>query len=187
MLIIYLEFKDHKQQNNKHLKYAKQRIQLFKLENSKPIKFPSYPIFVVLFILLGLIYSVMLIGVFITSSHQGLSCLTWPLCPNGFDYPPPKYFYEHLHRSLILVLAIILFSFTFFSLKKIRNTKFLAKLAIASIILTTQIALGWLVINSKLHPIVVATHLSTAVALFGIVLIALLSVYNELRGGKVKI
>ena len=60
-------------------------------------------------------------------------------------------------------------------------------MTIASIILTTQIALGWLVINSKLHPIVVATHLSTAVALFGIVLIALLSVYNELRGGKVKI
>jgi heme A synthase len=141
----------------------------------------------VLFVILGLIFSVMLIGVFITSSHQGLSCLTWPLCPNGFDFPPPKYLFEHLHRSLILMLAIILFSFTVFSLMKIQNTKFLTKLIIASIILTTQIALGWLVINSKLHPIVVATHLSTAVALFGIILIALISVYNELRTEKIKI
>jgi heme A synthase len=109
------------------------------------------------------------------------------LCPNGFDFPPTKYLYEHLHRSLILVLAIILFSFTFFSLKKIKNKKFQTKLIMASIILTTQITLGWLVINSKLNPIVVATHLSTAVALFGIILIALLSVHNELRGEKIKI
>jgi cytochrome c oxidase assembly protein subunit 15 len=58
---------------------------------------------------------------------------------------------------------------------------------VASIILTTQIALGWLVINSRLHPIVVATHLSTAVALFGIILIALLSVHNEFRKEKLKI
>ena len=166
---------------------SKQRIQLFNLKNSKPVKFPSNSIFIVLFAILGLIFSVMLVGVFITSSHQGLSCLTWPLCPNGFDFPPPKYLYEHLHRSLIFVLAIILFSFTFFSLKKIQNKKFLTKLIIASIILTTQIALGWLVINSRLHPIVVATHLSTAVALFGIILIALLSVYSELRKEKIKI
>jgi heme A synthase len=157
------------------------------LENSKPIKFPSNPIFIVLFVIMGLIFSIMLIGVFITSSHQGLSCLTWPLCPNGFDFPPPKYLYEHLHRSLILILGIILFSFTFFSLKKIQNNKFLTKLIIASTILTTQIALGWLVINSRLHPIVVATHLSTAVALFGIILIALISVYKQLREEKIKI
>jgi len=141
----------------------------------------------VLFVILGLIFSVMLVGVFITASHQGLSCLTWPLCPNGFDLPPPKYLYEHIHRSLIFILVITLFSFTFFSLKKIQNRKFLTKLIVASIILTTQIALGWLVINSRLHPIVVATHLSTAVALFGIILIALLSVHNEFRKEKLKI
>jgi cytochrome c oxidase assembly protein subunit 15 len=58
---------------------------------------------------------------------------------------------------------------------------------VASIILTTQLALGWLVINSRLHPIVVATHLSTAVALFGIILIALLSVHNDFRKEKIKI
>jgi heme A synthase len=145
------------------------------------IKFPSLSIFAVIFILLGLIYSIMLIGVYITSSHQGLSCLTWPLCPNGFNSPPPKYFYEHVHRFLVLLLTIILISFTFYSIKRISYKNIKNKLIIASILLITQISLGWLVIFTKLHPIIVASHLSTAVALFGIILITLLSVYNEFR------
>ncbi len=129
----------------------------------------------------------MLIGVYITSSHQGLSCLTWPLCPNGFDFPPPKYFYEHFHRFLVLIITISLFSFTTFSVKKISNKNIKIKLIIASILLDTQIILGWLVIFTKLNPIVVASHLSTAVALFGIILITLLSVHNELKKEKMKI
>ena len=150
----------------------------------KYIRFPSFPIFAVIFAILGLIYSLMLIGVYITSSHQGLSCLTWPLCPNGFDFPPPKYFFEHVHRSLVLILAIVLFSFTIFSVKMISNKGIKIKLMLASSILTIQILLGWLVIYSKLNPIVVASHLSTAVALFGIIFVSLLSVYNELKKEK---
>jgi heme A synthase len=152
--------------------------------SSHGIKFPSLSIFAVIFTLLGLIYSIMLIGVYITSSHQGLSCMTWPLCPNGFDSPPPKYFYEHVHRFLVLILTIMLISFTFYSIKKIPYKNIRNKLVIASILLITQISLGWLVIFTKLHPIVVATHLSTAVALFGIILITLLSVYNEFKKKK---
>ncbi|MER5175119.1 MAG: COX15/CtaA family protein [Candidatus Nitrosocosmicus sp.] len=129
----------------------------------------------------------MLIGVYITSSHQGLSCLTWPLCPNGFNFPPPKYFYEHFHRFLVLIITISLFSFTAFSVRKISNKNIKIKLIIASILLSAQIILGWLVIFTRLNPIVVASHLSTAVALFGIILITLLSVQNELKKEKMKI
>ncbi len=129
----------------------------------------------------------MLIGVYITSSHQGLSCLTWPLCPNGFDFPPPKYFFEHIHRTLVLILTITLISFTGFSIKRILNKNFKKKLILASILLIIQIILGWLVIYTKLNPIVVATHLSTAVALFGITLITLISVHKEKKKKKKKI
>lgn len=129
----------------------------------------------------------MLIGVYITSSHQGLSCLTWPLCPNGFDLPPPKYFFEHIHRSLVLILAITLFSFTAFSVKMLSNKGIKLKLILASVILSAQIILGWLVIYSQLNPIVVASHLSTAVALFGIIFVTLLSVYNEIKKEREKI
>lgn len=150
----------------------------------KYIKFPSFPIFTIIFAILGLIYSLMLIGVYITSSHQGLSCLTWPLCPNGFDFPPPKYFFEHVHRSLVLILSIVLFSFTIVSIKMISNKGIRIKMILASSLLTIQIILGWLVIYSKLNPIVVASHLSTAVALFGMVFVSLLSVYKELKREK---
>lgn len=128
----------------------------------------------------------MLIGVYITSSHQGLSCLTWPLCPNGFDFPPPKYFFEHVHRSIVLILAVTLFSFTIYSVKTLSNKGIKLKLILASVILSGQIILGWFVIYTQLNPIVVASHLSTAVALFGIIFVTLLSVYNEIKKEKVK-
>ncbi|MGN6348215.1 MAG: COX15/CtaA family protein [Candidatus Nitrosocosmicus sp.] len=156
------------------------------MNHSNQIKFPRFSFFTILFVILGLIYSLMLIGVYITSSHQGLSCLTWPLCPNGFDYPPPKYFFEHVHRSIVLILAVTLFSFTIYSVKTLSNKGIKLKLILASVILSVQIILGWFVIYTQLNPIVVASHLSTAVALFGIIFVTLLSVYNEIKKEKIK-
>ncbi|MGN6628825.1 MAG: COX15/CtaA family protein [Candidatus Nitrosocosmicus sp.] len=156
------------------------------MNRSNQIKFPRFSFFTILFVILGLIYSLMLIGVYITSSHQGLSCLTWPLCPNGFDYPPPKYFFEHVHRSIVLILAVTLFSFTIYSVKTLSNKGIKLKLILASVILSVQIILGWFVIYTQLNPIVVASHLSTAVALFGIIFVTLLSVYNEIKKEKIK-
>ncbi|MBA3285654.1 MAG: COX15/CtaA family protein [Nitrosopumilus sp.] len=141
---------------------------------------------VVILVLLGLIFSLMMLGVYLSSVGQGLSCLTWPTCPNGFNFPPQEYLLEHFHRSMVLVVAIFLYSFTAFSFLRIGNKNFKVKLIIASVLLTTQIILGWVMILTKLNPIVVASHLSTAVALFGILLVTLLSVYNELQNNKVK-
>ena len=94
--------------------------------------FPSKSLFVVTFIILSLTFSIMIVGVYLSSIHQGYSCKTWPLCPNGFGFPPKEYFYEHFHRFLGLILALSLFSFTAFSLVKIRNRNFSIKLSIAS-------------------------------------------------------
>jgi cytochrome c oxidase assembly protein subunit 15 len=79
-----------------------------------------------------------------------------------------------------------LYSFTVFSFLRFGNKNFKVKLIIASALLTAQIILGWVMILTRLNPIVVASHLSTAVALFGILLVTLLSVYNELQNNKVK-
>jgi heme A synthase len=144
----------------------------------------TYFQFAFTFAILGLIYSIMLIGVYITSSHQGLSCLTWPTCPNGFGFPPPKFFYEHIHRTLVFILAISLYSFTVYTLVKTNFKSLKVKLIIASVLLTTQIILGWVMIETKLNPVVVASHLSTAVALFGIILVTLISLYKGLKSNK---
>ena len=171
---------------NKHLK-QKAIFSLFRLIKNKNMRFSSRSIFAIVFIILGLIYSVMLLGVYITYSNKGLCCLTWALCPNGFDFPPPKYFYEHVHRLMVLVLSIALFSFTGFAFAKLNNKKIRIKLSIASILLSAQIILGWLIIYSKLNPIIVASHLSNAVALFGITFVTLLSIYHEIKKEKMKI
>ena len=143
--------------------------------------FPSKSLFVVTFIILSLTFSIMIVGVYLSSIHQGYSCKTWPLCPNGFGFPPKEYFYEHFHRFLGLILAISLFSFTAFSVIKLRNKNFSIKLSIASTLLLSQIILGWAVIATKLQPIVVASHLSTGIALFGILVVTLISLQHKMK------
>jgi len=123
----------------------------------------------------------MIVGVYLSSIHQGYSCKTWPLCPNGFGFPPKEYFYEHFHRFLGLILAISLFSFTAFSVIKLRNRNFSIKLLIASTLLVSQIILGWAVIATKLQPLVVASHLSTGIALFGILVVTLISLQHKMK------
>lgn len=141
--------------------------------------FPSKSLFVVTFVILCLTFSTMILGVYLSSIHQGYSCKTWPLCPNGFNFPPDEYFYEHYHRFSVLILALSLFSFTAYSLFQVRNRNLSVKLSIASILLISQIILGWAVITTKLQPIIVASHLSTGIALFGILVVTLISLNHH--------
>ena len=143
--------------------------------------FPSKSLFVVTFMILSLTFSIMIVGVYLSSIHQGYSCKTWPLCPNGFGFPPKEYFYEHFHRFLGLILAISLFSFTIISIIKLRNRNLSIKLSIASILLISQIILGWAVIATRLQPIIVASHLSTGIALFGILVVTLISLQHKMK------
>ena len=125
---------------------------------------------------LVLLYSVMLIGVYISASNLGLFCTEWPLCPNGFDFPSPKYFFEHYHRVLVMITAIFIYASTAYAIKKARNTQKYA--VISSIIISFQILLGMLVVNTKLQPLLVAMHLSTAVSVFAMMLMTFLSAYK---------
>lgn len=143
--------------------------------------FPSKSLFVVTFMILSLTFSIMILGVYLSSIHQGYSCKTWPLCPNGFNFPPEEYFYEHFHRFLGLILALSLFSFTAYSIIKVRNRNLSIKLSIASTLLVSQIIIGWAVIATKLQPIVVASHLSTGIALFGILIVTLISLHHSMK------
>ena len=125
---------------------------------------------------LVLLYSVMLIGVYISASNIGLFCTEWPLCPNGFNFPPPKYFFEHYHRVLVVITGVFIYATVAYVIKNARITR---KYAIASsIIISFQILLGMLVVNTKLQSLIVAIHLSTGVLLFGMTLMTFLSAYK---------
>lgn len=125
----------------------------------------------------------MLLGIYITASHQGLSCPGWPLCPNGFNFPPPKYFFEHIHRSLAIITAFVIIATTFYAIRRAKNVR---KTAIAaSITVIIQILIGMIIVNEKLDAILVATHLSTGVVLFAMTLLTFLSSYQLTKSNPI--
>ena len=128
------------------------------------------------FISLGLIYVIMLFGVYIAASHQGLSCEGWPLCPNGFSFPPEKYLFEHFHRMLAITTSAIVIVTALYAVKRIKAARNLSVVSV--IIIIIQIILGMLVVDSKLEPLLVAAHLSTGVLLFATMLTIFLITYR---------
>jgi heme A synthase len=125
---------------------------------------------------LAMLYSVMLVGVYITSSHQGLSCSEWPLCPNGFGLPSEKYFFEHYHRVMVVITAGLIFATAAYSFKKFKPARKSA--IIAAIVVSVQIIFGMLVVTTDLEPFLVATHLSTGILLFAMTLLTFLASYK---------
>ena len=123
-----------------------------------------------------MLYSVMLIGVYITSSHQGLSCTEWPLCPNGFGLPTEKHFFEHYHRVMVVIVASLIYATAAYAAKDARPARKTA--IIAAIVVSVQIVLGMLVVNTRLEPLLVATHLSTGILLFAMTLMTFLASYR---------
>jgi heme A synthase len=132
------------------------------------------------FISLSLIYATMLIGVYISSLNKGVACPDWPLCPNGFAHPPVKFFYEHFHRLVAIIAAI----FTGISLIFIRKSYWslneLVVIIVTSLIIA-QIVMGIFVVSTKLNPIIVAIHLSTAVTIFSLIFVLLRESYIEIK------
>lgn len=131
------------------------------------------------FAALTLLFSVMMLGVYISASHQGLSCPDWPLCPNGFDLPSEKYFFEHVHRMMVVITASLIFATAAYSARKIKPARKTA--IIAAIVVCVQIVFGMLVVTTRLEPLLAATHLSTGILLFSMVLMTFLTAYRVAR------
>jgi cytochrome c oxidase assembly protein subunit 15 len=89
----------------------------------------------------------MMLGVYISASHQGLSCPDWPLCPNGFDLPSEKYFFEHVHRMMVVITASLIFATAAYSARKIKPARKTA--IIAAIVVCVQIVFGMLVVTTR--------------------------------------
>lgn len=132
------------------------------------------------FVSMGLIYATMLVGVYISSLNKGIECPDWPLCPNGFAYPPDKFFYEHFHR-LVAIIATIFTAITLIFVRK-SNWKFNRLIvAILTSLLTVQIIMGFFVVSTKLNPYVVAIHLSIGVTIFSLAFLLLRESYLEIK------
>jgi heme A synthase len=131
------------------------------------------------FISLSLVFTVIIVGAYVSSSGQGLSCPDWPLCPNGFNFPPAaEYFTEYVHRAIAVITAISVYCTTAYSVRKFAAARMAA--LIGSITVSLQIFIGLLVVYSELQPLVVAIHTGLGVISFAMILLAFILSYRAL-------
>ena len=127
------------------------------------------------------LYSLMFLGGYISAAGLGLTCPEWPLCPNGV-MPSEEYLIEWIHRLAaattgVLVIATMVASF----LNKRADTKIKITSTLATVFVITQITLGALVIDTKLHAVLVAIHLGIGILLFSMVLLTVLFAFRISR------
>ena len=124
------------------------------------------------------LYSLMFIGGYISAAGLGLTCPEWPLCPNGV-MPSEEYFLEWTHRLIAATTGGLVIATMVASLIN-KNADFKIKLtsSIGTILVITQITLGALVIDLKLHAVLVAIHLGIGILLFAMVLLTTLFAFR---------
>lgn len=125
----------------------------------------------------------MFIGGYVSAAGLGLTCPDWPLCPNGL-LPDDEYFIEWMHRLIAATTGALIIATTVGAwISKESHIKIRVTSALATTFVITQITLGALVIDMKLHAVLVAIHLGIGVLLFAMVLLTTLFAF---RMGKQK-
>ena len=120
----------------------------------------------------------MFIGGYISAAGLGLTCPDWPLCPSGL-FPSEKYFIEWTHRLIAATTGALIIAtavgcwFAKNAEKKIKLTG-----TLAAIFVVTQITLGAVVIDLKLHALLVSIHLGIGILLFAMVLLTTLFAFR---------
>ena len=108
---------------------------------------------------LVILYSLMFVGGYISAAGLGLTCPEWPLCPNGI-MPDDEYFIEWVHRTVAATTGVFILATTIGAwINKDAGRKIKFTSAFASALVVTQITLGAIVIDTKLHAVLVAIHL----------------------------
>jgi len=127
---------------------------------------------------LVVLYSLMFIGGYISAAGLGLTCPDWPLCPSGI-LPDEQYFIEWTHRLIAAITGTLVIATTIGCwLTKNSESKIKLTSTLAAIFVITQISLGALVIDLKLHAVLVAIHLGIGILLFAMVLLTTLFAFR---------
>ena len=133
---------------------------------------------------LVVLYSLMFIGGYVSASGLGLSCPEWPLCPSGV-LPTEEYLIEWTHRFVAATTGVLIVATAIASwLVKGSDKKIKITGTLAGIFVVTQITLGAIVIDLKLHALLVAIHLGIGILLFAMTLLTTLFAF---RLGKVSV
>jgi len=120
----------------------------------------------------------MFIGGYVSAAGLGLTCPEWPMCPDGI-MPSEEYLIEWIHRLVAATTASLIVATMIASLIN-KNSDFKIKVtsSLATVLVITQIALGAMVIDMKLHAVLVAVHLGIGIFLFSMVLLTTLFAFR---------
>ncbi len=131
-----------------------------------------------------LLFSLIVVGAYVAADPlAGEACgssASWPLC-NGQFFPTADVHMiaEYTHRLLAVTSALLLFVTAILFLRS-KDAPRLPRRALlaASLLMLFQIGLGDVVIGAELQPALVALHQASAIAIFGLVVTALVSSYR---------
>ncbi len=120
----------------------------------------------------------MFIGGYISAAGLGLTCPDWPLCPSGV-LPDEEHFIEWTHRLIAASTGALIVATTVGCwIAKNSHWKIRVTSTLAAIFVFTQISLGAIVIDLKLHAVLVAVHLGIGILLFAMVLLTTLFAFR---------
>ena len=126
----------------------------------------------------------MFIGGYISAAGLGLTCPEWPLCPNGV-MPSEEYLIEWIHRTTAATTGVLVIATMVASLiNKNSDLKIKITSSLATALVITQITLGALVIDTKLHAVLVAIHLGIGIWLFAMVLLTVLFAFRIAKSSE---
>ena len=131
------------------------------------------------------LYSLMVIGGYISAAGLGLTCPEWPLCPSGV-LPTEEYLIEWTHRLIAATTgALVIATMVASLINKNADLKIKVTSSLATVFVITQIILGALVIDLKLQAVLVAIHLGIGILLFAMVLLTTLFAFRISIASKV--
>lgn len=135
---------------------------------------------------LVILYSLMFIGGYLEASGQGLSCPQWPLCPSGV-LPSAEFLTEWIHRLIAATTGILIVATAIASWKVTgSHTKIRITGTLAGVFAVSQIALGAIVIDTKLHALIVAIHNGIGILLFAMTLLTTIYAFKLSRGATIQ-
>lgn len=128
-------------------------------------------------ITLCVLFGLMFMGGYVSSSGVGLSCPKWPLCPHGL-IPSSEFLIEYTHRTIAASTGLLVFLNMIFVLKgknSLKSTKIFSIIAAGAVF--GQIFLGGVVITEKLHAILVTAHLGLGLILYSSLIFVVINTF----------